>query len=83
MERQFNDGDREKRIVTSDGQNIGRVSDVHDGRATVEHSDDDSLTDEVKEMLGWSDDEDDEPHELHRDHVSHDDDGALHLQPRR
>lgn len=82
MDRDFNDEDRQKRVVTSDGQRIGRVRDVENDRATVEHSDDDeSLTDEIKEMLGWSDD--DNEHELQRDHVDRYDDEEIHLRPRR
>lgn len=82
MDRPFNDDDRKKRVVTSDGRNIGTVRDVDDDRATVERGDDDeSLTDEIKDMLGWSDD--DEEHEIQRDHVDRYDDNELHLQPRR
>lgn len=80
MDRDFNDDDRQKRVVTSDGQRIGRVRDVDNDRATVERSDDDeSLTDEIKELLGWSDD--DEDHELQRDHVDRYDDEEMYLHP--
>jgi hypothetical protein len=82
MDRQFEDDDRKKRVVTSDGRTVGRVRDVENDRARVERSDDDdSLTEEIKEMLGWSDD--DETHELRRDHIDRYDDEELHLQPRR
>jgi len=82
MDRPFNDDDRESRVVTSDGQRIGRVREVDNDRATVERSsDDDSLTDEIKDLLGWSDD--DETHEIRRDHVDRYEDNELHLQPRR
>lgn len=82
MERPFNDDDREKRVVTSDGHNIGRVRDVDDDRATVERSDDDdSLTEEIMEMLGW--DDNDETHELRGEHVSRNDDDGIHLHPRQ
>lgn len=82
MVRPFNDDDREKRVVTSDGQNVGRIRDVDNDRATVERSDDDdSLTDEIKELLGWSDE--DESHELRQDQVNRYDDNEIHLRPRR
>ncbi len=82
MERVFNDSDRKKGVVTSDGQNVGRVRDVDGDRATVERSDDDdSLTEEVKGFLGWSDE--DETHELRQDQVDRHDDNEVHLQPRR
>lgn len=82
MERPFQDDDRDKRVVTADGHNIGRVGEVHEDRATIERrEDDDELTDEVKEMLGWNDD--DETHELRRDQVDQDDDEQIYLQSRR
>jgi hypothetical protein len=81
MERKFNDSDRKKRVVTAEGRDIGRVRDVDDERATVERSDDDdSLTDEIKEMLGWSDD--DETHELRQDQVDRHDDDEIRLSGR-
>lgn len=82
MDRAFRDDDRDKRVVTSDGRNIGRVRDVKEDRATIERTDDDdSLTDEIKEMLGW--DDDDETHELRQDHIDRHEDEQFHLQPRR
>ena len=82
MDRPFNDDDREKRVVTSDGRTIGRVRDVDDDRARVDRSDDEeSLTEEIKDMLGWSDE--DESHELRRDKIDRDEDDKLYLQPRR
>lgn len=82
MDRPFNDDDREKRVVTSDGRTIGKVRDVDDDRARVDRSDDEeSLTEEIKDMLGWSDE--DEAHELRRDKIDRDEDDKLYLQPRR
>jgi hypothetical protein len=82
MDRSFRGDDREKRVVTSDGRTVGRVRDVHEDRATIERTDDDdSLTDEIKEMLGW--DDDDETHELRRDHIDRYEDDRFHLRPRR
>lgn len=82
MDRAFRDDDREKRVVTSDGNTIGRVRDVDEDRATIERTDDDeSLTDEIKDMLGWGDDDD--THELRRDHIDRDEDDKFHLRPRR
>ncbi|MFC6826827.1 hypothetical protein [Halopelagius fulvigenes] len=82
MDRMFRDDDREKTVVTSEGRTVGRVRDVDDDRATIDRSDDDeSLTDEIKDMLGWGDDDD--SHELHRDHVEREEDDRLYLRQRR
>lgn len=82
MDRPFSDDDREKTVVTSDGHTVGRVRDVDDDRATIDRSDDDdqSLTDEIKDMLGWGDDDD--SHELHRDHVEREENDRLYLRRR-
>jgi hypothetical protein len=81
MDRRFTDDDREKHIVTSDGQKVGRVRVVENDRATVEQaSDEGSLTDEFKELLGWSGA--DGVHELRQDQVHRYDD-ELHLKPLR
>ncbi len=82
MQRPFNDDDREKSVYTSDGQKVGRVRDVDNDRATVEHTDDDdSLTDGIKDMLGWSDD--DETHELRQNQVDRYEDDEIYLSSQR
>lgn len=82
MERAFHDEDREKTVVTSEGHTVGRVREVEEDRATIDrHDDDDSLTDEIKEMLGW--DDDDDTHELDREHIERDEDDRLVLRRRR
>lgn len=81
MDRPFRDDDREKRIVTPEGHTVGRIRDVDEDRATVDRSDDDdSLVDEIKEMLGW--DDDDDSHELRREHVDRYEDDKFYLRPR-
>jgi hypothetical protein len=60
MARNFTDDDRGKRVTTADGTWIGTVDEVNDDRATVDRNDDADLTDRVKDMLGWEDDEDDQ-----------------------
>lgn len=80
MDRPFNDV-REKRVVTSDGQNVGRVREVNNGPVTIGRSDDDEPTDEIKELLGRS--AGDETHDLRQDQVTRYDDNEFHLQPRR
>lgn len=42
MDRPFIDDDREKRVVTADGQNVGRIHDVDDS-ATVDRHETDRL----------------------------------------
>lgn len=82
MARQFSEEDREKPVVTPEGRQIGTVRDVERDRATVDRSDDDeSLTEEIKEMLGW--DDDDEEHEIREEHVDRHEDNRLYLRPRR
>lgn len=80
MARPFTDDDRDKRVVTSEGDRIGRVTDVNDDRATVRRDSDDdkSLTDKITDMLGWNSDDDE--HELHRDHVDEHRDDEVRLR---
>lgn len=81
-DERFGEEHREKPVVTSDGRQIGTVRDVEEDRATVDRSDDDeSLTEEIKDMLGWGDD--DESHEIRREHVDRYEDNRLYLRPRR
>lgn len=59
MARDFTSDDRDQPVVTAEGARIGTVSEVNEGRATIESTEDDrgNLTDEVKDMLGWGDEE--------------------------
>jgi hypothetical protein len=82
MPRAFTEEDREKPVYTSEGRQVGTVRDVEDERATVDRSDDDEgLTEEIKDMLGWNDEDD--SHELRREHVDRYEDNRLYLRPRR
>lgn len=82
MDNQFSDVHRGKPIVTYNGHTIGTVREVQGDRATVERTDDhDSLTDEIKELLSW--DDEDQTHELRREHVDRYEDEKLHIQGRR
>lgn len=56
MAHEFTDEDRNKPVRTVDGERIGTVSDVSDGRASVEEEE--GLADAIKEKLGWNDGED-------------------------
>jgi hypothetical protein len=80
MAHQFTDDDRDKPVVTAEGQRIGHVRDVDGDRATVERDDDESLTDKVKNLLGW---DDDESNELHSDHVESRSDDRIRLRDSR
>ena len=53
MAREFTDDDRDKPVRTADGERIGTVSDVSDGRVSVTSGE--GLTDAIKEKLGWDD----------------------------
>jgi hypothetical protein len=81
MARKFSDDDRNKEVVTAEGDRIGTIHDVNDGRATVKRDDDsDGLTDKIKDMLGWGDDDDNELRDEHVD--SYDDDNRVRLRRR-
>lgn len=77
MAREFTEDDRDKDIVTSEGDRIGRVRDVNEGRATVERDTNRDLTDKVKDMLGWGDDD---SNELRSEHVDTYDDDEIRLR---
>ena len=76
----FRDDDRDKDVVTPDGTRVGSIHRVEDEkRARVRrHEDDESLTDKVKEMLGWDDNHDE--HELSDEHVDRRDDDRVYLR---
>lgn len=82
MARNFTDDDRDKPVFTSEGNRIGTVSSVNDDTARVrrDENDHDSLTDKVKDMLGWDDDEDE--HDLRSDDVDRNDDDGVYLRNR-
>lgn len=77
MVRDFTDDDRNKEVVTAEGDRIGTVRDVNEGRATVDRDQDQSLTDKVKDLLGW---DDDESNELQSNHVDTYDDDQVRLR---
>ncbi|SFR47267.1 hypothetical protein [Halogeometricum limi] len=78
MARKFSEEDRNKEVVTADGDRIGTINDVRDGRATVDRDDDDGgITDKIKDMLGW---DDDDSNELDSDHVDSYDDDRVRLR---
>lgn len=82
MARRFTNDDAKMPVVTEAGRTIGTVRTADEETATVERTDDhDSLTGEIKEMLGWSDD--DEVHELDHEHVDREEDNRPYLKPRR
>lgn len=79
MARPFRDEDRKKEVVTAEGHRIGTVREVNQDRATIDRSDDhESLTDKIKDMLGW--DDDDDSNELSRDHVDRYESNRVYLR---
>lgn len=79
MAHEFTDDDRGKDIVTHDGTRVGTVDRVEEGRARVKRRDDDeSLTDKVKDMLGWDDDDDNR--EIRGEHVHESTDDRIRLR---
>lgn len=80
MARDFTDDDRNKDVYTSDGDRIGTINDVNKDRATVERDDDTDLTDKVKDLLGW---DDDDSNEIRSEHVDSYDDDRVRLRDQR
>jgi hypothetical protein len=74
----FTDDDRGRDVVTSDGTRVGTIDRVDDDRATVDRDDDESLTDKVKDMLGWGDDDD--SNEIRDEHVDRREDDQVYLR---
>ncbi|WP_306053909.1 PRC-barrel domain containing protein [Natronococcus wangiae] len=78
MARDFTDDDRDKDVVTAEGNRIGTIRDVNEGRATVDRDSDQDLTDKVKDLLGW---DNDESNELRSEHVDTYDDEVQLRRP--
>ena len=72
----FTDDDRGRDVVTSDGTRVGTINQVNDDRATVDRDDGESLTDKVKDMLGWGDDD----NEIRDEHVDRREDDRVYLR---
>ena len=82
MARNFSDDDRDKPVYTAEGTRIGTVHEVEGERARVRRGEEDeSLTDEIRDLLGWNDD--DESHELRGDQVDRYEENGVHLHGRR
>ena len=73
----FRDDDRGKDVVTAEGNRIGTIDRVDEGRATVDRDDGESLTDRIKDMLGWDDDDADE---IRDEHVDRREDDRVYLR---
>jgi hypothetical protein len=58
MNHEFTDEDRGRPVRTDDGERVGTVSDVRDGRAHVEE--DEGIADAIREKLGWDGDDDED-----------------------
>jgi hypothetical protein len=82
MARDFTDDDRDKDVFTSAGDRVGTIGDTRGDSATVRRdgSDDDGVFESVKEMLGWSDDEDE--HELRSEDVDRYENDGVYLRKR-
>ncbi|WP_224269580.1 hypothetical protein [Haloprofundus salinisoli] len=77
MVRDFTDDDRNKRVVTAEGTEVGTIHEVNGDRATVDRDDNASLTDKVKDLLGWGDDN---SNELRTEHIDSYDEGRVRLR---
>ena len=63
---ELTDADEGKRVVTPDGDEIGRIEEVHGNVAAVDPGT--GLTDQLRSALGWGSDETE--HRLQADDVS-------------
>ena len=81
MAEPFAQDDAGKEVVTAEGDRVGTVEDVEEGRATVVSSEDDreNLTDHVREILGWGDSGGDQ--ELEAADVDRNDNDEIVLPP--
>lgn len=83
MVRAFTDDDRDKDVYTATGHRVGSIGETRGETATVRRDhdhddDDDGIFDEIKEMLGWDDDEDE--HELRSEDVDRYEDDGVYLR---
>jgi hypothetical protein len=79
MAEPFTREDAGKTVVTAEGDRIGTIGDVEDGRATVEsdESDQGNITDSIREMIGW--DGSGDARELEGDEVDRNEDNQVVL----
>ncbi|AUV83494.1 hypothetical protein C2R22_19115 [Salinigranum rubrum] len=77
MAYQFTEDDRNKRVVTAEGHHVGSVQTIDGARARVDRSESDSLTDKIKGMLGW---DDDDANEIRDEHVDRSDEDHIYLR---
>lgn len=78
MSRDFRDDDRDKAVFGPNGEQIGLISAVHGNTATVRRDTGSSLTEGLKQLLGWSDENDE--HDLHTDQVDRFDTRGVHIR---
>ena len=77
MNREFTDEDRDKPVYTHEGARVGTVRDVNDGRAFVKRDPDRTLTEKVRDLLGWDSVEE---NELRSEQVDSWDDDEIRLR---
>ena len=90
MAREFREEDRNKPLIAPAGITVGTIGTVRRDRATVTRTEDhDSLTEEVKDLLGWDDADDEgdgdgddgEPtREIRPEHVDRYEDDGIYLR---
>lgn len=80
MVENFTDEHRDRPVITAEGNRIGTISEPNGNRATIESTDEEreNLSDDVREMLGWNDDESNE-REIRTENVDIDDEKGMHL----
>jgi sporulation protein YlmC with PRC-barrel domain len=76
MRSNLSEDDKGKRIVTSTGEEVGRVKDVQAGRAFVDP--DPGITDSIRSMLGWGEAQEGD-YELNTKRVERITDDEVHL----
>lgn len=78
MARDFTNDDRGKSVFDHDGNRLGSIANVQDGRGIIETDDDSSITDKLKSALNW--DDSDDTHELRSDDVDSINDNEVQLR---
>ena len=77
MVHTFTEDDEGKKVVNSDGETVGMISDVSHGTAYVDP--DPGIAERLMAKLGWSD-RDDDDYPLQENSVDHVDDDGVHLK---
>lgn len=77
-EMNLTDDDEGKQVVNSAGDDVGRITEVRDGKAYV--NPDPGITDTISSKLGWGDADEKEEYELQPDRIETVTDDEIRLE---